>query len=157
MVNRRLIAIFVGGALLTACHTLMPPAYGPGYSETGLASWYGPDFHRKRTANGERFDMNGLTAAHRILPFDSYVHVTNVANGRSVVVRINDRGPFVEDRIIDLSAKAARLLGIKEAGVARVRIEVVETSEAKIYVPTSTFARLTATGMTPAEYRRTLR
>jgi len=76
--------------------------------------------------------MNGLTAAHRSLPFDSYVRVTNVANGRSVVVRINDRGPFVGDRIIDLSAKAARQLGIKEDGVARVRIEVVRSSEAKI-------------------------
>ena len=129
---RRSIAILLSGALLAACHTLSPRAYGPGFTETGLASWYGADFHHKRTANGERFDMNGLTAAHRSLPFDSYVRVTNVANGRSVVVRINDRGPFVGDRIIDLSAKAARQLGIKEDGVARVRIEVVRSSEAKI-------------------------
>jgi rare lipoprotein A len=130
--KRRSIAILLSGALLAACHTLAPGAYGPGFSETGLASWYGADFHQKRTANGERFDMNGLTAAHRSLPFDSYVRVTNVANGRSVVVRINDRGPFIADRIIDLSAKAARQLGIKEDGVARVRIEVVKSSEARI-------------------------
>jgi rare lipoprotein A len=132
MVTRRSIAILLSGAILAACHTLTPRPYGPGFTETGLASWYGADFHHKRTANGERFDMNGLTAAHRSLPFDSYVRVTNIANGRSVVVRINDRGPFVADRIIDLSAKAARQLGIKEDGVARVRIEVVRSNEAKI-------------------------
>jgi len=132
IVKRQSIAIFLSAAFLAACHTTMPRAYGPGFTETGLASWYGADFHHKRTANGERFDMNGLTAAHRSLPFDSYVRVTNVANGRSVVVRINDRGPFIADRIIDLSAKAARQLGIKEDGVARVRIEVVRSSEARI-------------------------
>lgn len=76
--------------------------------------------------------MNELTAAHQTLPFDSYVRVTNIASGRSVVVRINDRGPFVGERIIDLSAKAARQLGMKEDGVARVRIEVVKISEAKL-------------------------
>jgi rare lipoprotein A len=123
--GRRLIAIFISGALLAACHTMTPRAYGPGFSETGVASWYGPDFHHKRTANGERFDMNGLTAAHRTLPFDSYVRVTNVENGQSVVVRINDRGPFVRDRIIDLSATAARQIGMKDGGLAHVRIEVV--------------------------------
>jgi rare lipoprotein A (peptidoglycan hydrolase) len=106
MSNRRLIAILVSGAHLAACQTFAPRTYGPGYTETGVASWYGPDFHHKQTANGERFDMNGLTAAHQTLPFDSYVRVTNVASGRSVVVRINDRGPFVGDRIIDLSVQA---------------------------------------------------
>ena len=80
---------------------------------------------------GERFDMDALTAAHRRLPFDSYVRVTNIATGRSVVVRINDRGPFATDRIIDLSARAARQLGIREDGVARVRIEVVTGGEAR--------------------------
>jgi rare lipoprotein A len=128
----RSLAIFLSAAFLTACHTTTPRAYGPGFTETGLASWYGADFHHKRTANGERFDMNGLTAAHRSLPFDSYVRVTNIANGRSVVVRINDRGPFITDRIIDLSAKAARQLGIEVDGVVRVRIEVVRSSEARI-------------------------
>jgi rare lipoprotein A len=129
---RRTIAILWASALLAACHTFAPRAYGPGYSETGVASWYGPEFQRKRTASGERFDMDALTAAHRSLPFDSYVRVTNVATGRSVVVRINDRGPFIADRIIDLSARAARQLGIKEDGVARVRIEVVKSGEARI-------------------------
>ena len=129
---RRPIAILLTSALLAACHALAPQSYGPGFSETGLASWYGPEFHRKRTASGERFDMDALTAAHRSLPFDSYVRVTNVASGRSVVVRINDRGPFVADRIIDLSARAARQLGIKEDGVVRVRIEVVKSGEARI-------------------------
>ena len=129
---RRPIAILLTSALLAACHTLAPQAYGPGFSETGLASWYGPEFHRKRTASGERFDMGALTAAHRSLPFDSYVRVTNIATGRSVVVRINDRGPFIADRIIDLSARAARQLGIKEEGVVRVRIEVVKSSEARL-------------------------
>jgi rare lipoprotein A len=129
---RRYLAILLASALLAACHTLAPPAYRPGFSETGLASWYGPEFHRKRTASGERFDMDALTAAHRSLPFDSYVRVTNIATGRSVVVRINDRGPFVADRIIDLSARAARQLGIKEDGVVRVRIEVVKRGEARL-------------------------
>ncbi|HEV2549612.1 MAG TPA: septal ring lytic transglycosylase RlpA family protein [Stellaceae bacterium] len=132
MSNRRVIAILVSGAFLAACHTFAPRAYGPGYTETGVASWYGSDFHHKRTANGERFDMNGLTAAHQTLPFDSYVRVTNIASGRSVVVRINDRGPFVGDRIIDLSAHAARQLGMKEDGVARVRIDVVNVHEVKL-------------------------
>jgi peptidoglycan lytic transglycosylase len=129
---RRHVAILLTSALLTACHAFSPQAYGPGFSETGLASWYGPEFHRKRTASGERFDMDALTAAHRSLPFDSYVRVTNVATGRSVVVRINDRGPFVADRIIDLSARAARQLGIKADGVVRVRIEVVKSGAARI-------------------------
>ncbi len=132
MMDRRLIAIVLSGALLAACHTMTPRAYAPGFTETGIASWYGSDFHHKRTANGERFDMNGLTAAHRTLPFDSYVRVTNAANGRSVVVRINDRGPFVGDRIIDLSAKAARQLGMKDGGLARVRIEVVSLGAASL-------------------------
>jgi len=129
---RRPIAVLLAGVLLTACHTFAPQAYRAGFSETGLASWYGPEFQRKRTASGERFDMNALTAAHRSLPFDSYVRVTNIATGRSVVVRINDRGPFVADRIIDLSARAARQLGIKEDGVVPVRIEVVKSGEARI-------------------------
>ena len=83
-----------------------------------------------RTADGERFDMHALTAAHRTLPINSYVRVTNLANKRSVVVRINDRGPYVRNRIIDLSAEAARELGIRKGGVARVRIELVTANEA---------------------------
>jgi len=92
--------------------------------QVGFASWYGPGFHGNRTANGERFNMNALTAAHRTLPFNSYVRVTDLATGRSVVVRINDRGPYTGDRIIDLSARAARDLGITDDGTARVRLEL---------------------------------
>lgn len=93
--------------------------------ETGIASWYGPGFHGKKTANGERFDKNELTAAHRTLQMPSLVRVTNLDNGRSVVVRVNDRGPFKRGRIIDVSEKAAELLAFKGAGTAKVRLEVL--------------------------------
>lgn len=121
---------------LAACagHGLAP-ATGTGpaaHSQTGVASWYGPEFHRKRTASGERFDMNALTAAHRSLPLDTLVRVTNLENGRAVVVRINDRGPYHRGRIIDLSAKAARLLDMREDGVARVRLDVVRPANAAV-------------------------
>lgn len=93
------------------------------FSQAGQASWYGQDHHGKKTANGEPFDMNALTAAHRNLPFGTIVRVTNMANSRTVQVRINDRGPFVAGRIIDLSARAARELGIGDKGVVPVRVE----------------------------------
>ena len=92
---------------------------------SGPASWYGGKFHGRRTANGERFDMNEMTAAHRSLPFGTRVRVTNERNGRSVVVRINDRGPFVGNRIIDLSRGAAAAVGMVNTGVAPVRIDVL--------------------------------
>jgi rare lipoprotein A len=95
------------------------------FIEEGMASWYGVPFHGRRTSNGETYDMNQLTAAHRTLPFNTVVRVTNLANGRKVDVRINDRGPFVEGRIIDLSLAAARALDMVAAGVARVRLERV--------------------------------
>lgn len=91
----------------------------------GMASWYGPGFHGRRTANGERFNQYGMTAAHRTLPIGTQVRVTNLNNGRSVVVRINDRGPFSGGRIIDLSKGAARLIGVIQSGVAPVRLEVL--------------------------------
>ena len=91
----------------------------------GQASWYGPGFHGRRTANGEVFNSNALTAAHRSLPFGTKVRVTNMNNGRSVVVRINDRGPFSGGRIIDLSAGAARTINMINSGVAPVRVEVL--------------------------------
>jgi len=100
------------------------PQY-PGGAQYGLASWYGRDFNGRPTASGEIFDMYGYTAAHRSLPFGTRVRVTNEANGRSVVVRINDRGPWVEGRILDLSYAAAKQLGMLEAGVIRVRLEVL--------------------------------
>ncbi len=94
--------------------------------ETGIASWYGPNFHGKKTANGEKFNMYELTAAHRTLQLPSLVRVTNLENGRALVVRVNDRGPFKRGRIIDLSKKAAELLGFKNQGTAKVRVEVLE-------------------------------
>jgi rare lipoprotein A len=95
------------------------------YDATGIGSWYGPQFHGKRTANGEVFDQEQLTAAHPTLPMPVLVRVTNLENGRSVVVRVNDRGPFVNGREIDLSRKAAELLGYDRKGTARVRVQFV--------------------------------
>jgi rare lipoprotein A len=95
------------------------------YSEVGMASWYGDDFHGRYTANGEVFDMNSISAAHKTLPLPSYVRVTNLANRRSLVVRVNDRGPYVGDRVIDLSVKSAQLLGFHGNGLAKVKVEYV--------------------------------
>lgn len=96
------------------------------YDETGIASWYGPGFHANQTANGEIYDENDLTAAHKTLPMPSLVRVTNLENGRALVVRINDRGPFVNNRIIDLSRRSAQLLGIEQKGTAKVRVQVLK-------------------------------
>ncbi|WP_029660637.1 septal ring lytic transglycosylase RlpA family protein [Aliihoeflea sp. 2WW] len=92
---------------------------------TGSASWYGGKFHGRTTANGERYDMNELTAAHKTLPFGTKVRVINERNGKAVVVRINDRGPFVGKRVIDLSRGAAQAVGMINQGVARVKLEVL--------------------------------
>ncbi len=102
-----------------------PPVSRPGVEEVGSASWYGPGLHGGRTASGERFDKNDLTAASRTFPLGSKVRVTNLANGRSVVVRINDRGPFTRRRIIDVSHAAAKVLGMVERGTATVRVEAL--------------------------------
>jgi rare lipoprotein A len=99
------------------------PRDDPTYDKVGPASWYGPQFHRRMTSNGEWFDMDYLSAAHPTLPLPSYVKVTNLENGRTVVVRVNDRGPFVGDRIIDLSRRSAEVLGFKEKGRANVRVQ----------------------------------
>ena len=96
------------------------------FRQVGTASWYGPGFHGRKTASGERFDQNKLTAAHRSLPLDTVVKVTNLDNGKAVKVSINDRGPYVGKRVIDLSHAAARKLDMTEDGTARVRIEVAE-------------------------------
>lgn len=101
------------------------PAENFKYVETGISSWYGPKFHGKKTANGETYDMNALTAAHRTLPLPSVVRVINLKNGRSLNLRVNDRGPFARGRIIDVSRRAAQLLGFQRAGTARVRVEIV--------------------------------
>ncbi|HLI23268.1 MAG TPA: septal ring lytic transglycosylase RlpA family protein [Stellaceae bacterium] len=100
------------------------PAEDWTYDETGIASWYGEQFHGKYTANGEIFDLNQLTAAHRTLPMPTIVRVTNLENGRSIEVRINDRGPYARGRIIDLSRRAAQLLGFEAQGTAKVRVQI---------------------------------
>lgn len=102
------------------------------YSEIGIASWYGPDFHGGKTANGEIFDENKLTAAHRTLPMPSLVRVTNLENGMSVNVKVNDRGPYKRDRILDLSSAAADVLGIKQNGSARVKVEILPEESKKL-------------------------
>ena len=96
------------------------------YNETGIASWYGPKFHGKLTANGEIYNQNALTAAHKTLPLPSAVKVTNLENNKSLILRVNDRGPFVNDRIIDLSSKAADLLGLKKKGTGLVRVTILQ-------------------------------
>ncbi len=102
------------------------PKEEPYYDEVGYASWYGRDFHGKQTANGEIYNMNSLTAAHKTLPMPSYVKVTNLENNRSIVLRVNDRGPFVAGRLIDVSRRGAQLLGFQKQGVTRVRIQAAD-------------------------------
>ncbi len=101
------------------------PAEDYEYDETGIASWYGAKFHGRATANGETYDMNALTAAHRTLPMPSYVRVTNLDNGRSLVLKVNDRGPFAKGRIIDISRRGSQLLGFQQQGTARVRVQIL--------------------------------
>jgi rare lipoprotein A len=99
------------------------------FSQTGVASWYGHGFNRKLTASGEPFNMNRMTAAHRSLPLNTVVRVTDLDSGKTVLVRINDRGPYAKGRIIDLSAAAARKLGIADDGIAHVRLEVYDADQ----------------------------
>ncbi len=98
------------------------PAEDPNYDRSGVASWYGPDFHGKKTANGETYDMHGFSAAHTTLPLPSYVYVTNLANNRTILVRVNDRGPYIPGRIIDLSKGSAHALGTEANGIGQVRV-----------------------------------
>ena len=115
-------------------YTLRPVAQG--YVERGTASWYGPGFHAERTSSGETYDMYGMTAAHKTLPIPVYAEVTNLRNGRRVVVRINDRGPFVGDRLIDLSYTAAAKLDMLREGTAPVEVRVVGDATAPDIAPT---------------------
>jgi rare lipoprotein A len=101
------------------------PQEDPNYRASGIASWYGDAFHGRLTSNGEIFDMRSITAAHPTLPLPSYVRVTNLTNGKSLIVRVNDRGPFHANRVIDVSVRAADLLGFKHKGTERVRVEYV--------------------------------
>ncbi len=126
--NRRIAFVLVV-FLLPLIGACTPKAAGPpsriGASTVGTASWYGSKYHGRTTASGERFDMEALTAAHRHLPFGTRIRVTNLANGRKLVLKINDRGPFIAGRILDVSRRAARDLGFLEAGLAELRIEVL--------------------------------
>ena len=116
--------------LVVSCGPRRPPSESPapdyGWDEEGIASWYGKKFHGRQTANGERYDMYGITAAHRTLPFGTVVLVRNMNNGKELKVRINDRGPFIKGRIIDLSYGAARKLDMIRDGIVPVRIRVVK-------------------------------
>src|SRR6202022_2398328 len=107
------------------------PAEDPSYRADGIASWYGPDFHGGLTANGERYDMNGISAAHPTMPLPSYARVTNLDNGRSIIVRVNNRGPFVRHRIVDLSTGAAKALDFYKKGTTHVRVEFVGRAPAE--------------------------
>ncbi|MGE3149864.1 MAG: septal ring lytic transglycosylase RlpA family protein [Pseudorhodoplanes sp.] len=114
----------IGKPYVVAGKTYVPEER-PDYRAEGMASWYGKDFHGRLTANGEVFDMESISAAHPTLPMPSYARVTNLSNNRSLIVRINDRGPYHDNRVIDLSTKAAQLLGFHGNGIARVRVEYV--------------------------------
>lgn len=113
------------GRPYTVAGRIYVPEEDRGYRAEGIASWYGQDFHGRLTANGEVYDMQGISAAHPTLPMPSYVRVTNLANRRSLIVRVNDRGPYHGNRLIDLSGKAAELLAFRGNGIARVRVEYV--------------------------------
>ncbi|HDD52734.1 MAG TPA: septal ring lytic transglycosylase RlpA family protein [Thermosulfidibacter takaii] len=124
LVGLLLFLVGCGGGYRRVPRVLYPPPK-PGWTQVGIASWYGWDFHGRKTANGEVYNMYDYTAAHRTLPFGTYVRVLNLDNGRSVVVRINDRGPFVKGRIIDLSYAAARAIDMIGPGTARVQLTVL--------------------------------
>lgn len=129
----------IGVVLFTGCASTRPAAKtsasvtqpAPSHTIVGVASYYGKKYHGRKTANGEIFDMTKLTAAHRSLPFGINVRVTNLSNNQSVIVRINDRGPFIAGRIIDLSLAAAQRLGMITAGLAKVRVELVDSGKAE--------------------------
>ena len=141
----------VGNPYKVAGKVYVPKA-DPHYVAEGMASWYGPKFHGRKTANGETFNMNALTAAHTTLPMPSYVRVTNLENGRNLILKVNDRGPFVGDRLIDVSRRSAQLLGFEKQGVTRVRVEAVPGPNAR---PATVFARNTpAPATSPVEQKK---
>jgi rare lipoprotein A len=167
---QRLVVVCAFGALAAACSTApemsgypsggykvgqpyeekgvwYAPHEQPDYDETGIASWYGAEFHGKRTANGEIFDADGLTAAHPTLPMPVNVRVTNLENGRSLVLRVNDRGPFARGRIIDVSAHAAQLLGFYGKGTAKVRVTYLARADGGEGPPAGTPATIAATAV----------
>jgi rare lipoprotein A len=121
-----LVAATGCGRRVTARVPVAPPPAPLGWTETGVASWYGIPYDGRRASSGEIFDMHALTAAHRTLPFNTWLEVTNLQNGKHVDVRINDRGPFVDGRIIDLSMGAADRIDMVRAGLAKVRLKVIK-------------------------------
>lgn len=131
---RRFSPVFALLLALAACAAPPPPPPAPPpeqpfFTQDGVASWYGPGHQGRLTADGERFDMRKLTAAHRTLPFNTVLRVTDLDSGRRVTVRVNDRGPYVKGRILDLSAAAATALGMHHDGVAHVRIEAFASDQ----------------------------
>lgn len=131
----RFAALLLAGAVAAGCGASRAPdddggpPVRPGWTQTGEASWYGPGFHGRTTASGETYDQEAMTAAHRTLPLGSRIRVTVPATGRTTELVVNDRGPFVEDRVLDVSRAAARRLGFLEQGTARVRLEVISLPE----------------------------
>ena len=122
--------IFIFSMILSSCSLpVSREPYAPGYIERGIASWYGEEFHGRSTSSGEIYDMHALTAAHKLMPLGTVAKVTNLENGRSVTVKINDRGPFIDDRIIDLSYGSAGSIDMVETGLAPVEIEVLKWGE----------------------------
>ena len=126
----RAFLIFIFSIILSSCSLpVSREPYAPGYIERGIASWYGEEFHGRPTSSGEIYDMHALTAAHKLMPLGTVAKVTNLENGRSVTVEINDRGPFIDDRIIDLSYGSAGSIDMVETGLAPVEIEVLKWGE----------------------------
>jgi rare lipoprotein A len=127
--SRLSLALTVLMVLSNGCSLVRLPGVGgiaSGRPQVGMASFYGKQHHGQRTASGEPFDANAMTAAHPSLPFGTRLEVTNLENGRTVIVRVNDRGPFIANRIVDLSYAAARALGVSQDGVARVRVQALQ-------------------------------
>ncbi|MEI6557834.1 MAG: septal ring lytic transglycosylase RlpA family protein [Rhodospirillaceae bacterium] len=126
------------------------PAENYEYDESGIASWYGPGFHKEQTANGETFNQEEVTAAHKTLPMPCLVRVTNLENGRVLVVRVNDRGPFVGSRIIDLSHRSAQLLGFDRVGTAKVRVQILADESRAVAAAARAGAPVEMSGLGPA-------
>lgn len=125
MIRRALVAVAIALTISAGAGVAEAHQTGAARLIAGPASWYGPGFHGRQTANGERFDQNAMTAAHKSLPFGTKLRVTNKDNGKSVVVRVNDRGPYAGGRVLDLSKGAAGKIGMLNSGVASVKIEVI--------------------------------
>ena len=131
MQRAALVGLILLGAAGAAAGQSLEPAPSPGpakpasYSAVGWASWYGREFHGRRTADGETFDMGAITAAHKTMPLPCYARVTNLYNHRSIVVRVNDRGPYVGQRLIDVSARVAKLLDFERSGLTKVKVDYV--------------------------------